>query len=106
MSNASRPPAEAAPPAHEDRAFDVVLNRSGRTVHVPAGRTLGGVLQEHDAEVTFSCEEGSCGTCETRVLGGVPDHRDSYFSDVERARNRSMMVCVGRALSDKLVLDA
>jgi ferredoxin-NADP reductase len=98
--------AEAAPPAHEDRAFDVVLNRSGRTVHVPAGRTLGSVLQEHAAEVTFSCEEGSCGTCETRVLSGVPNHRDSYFSDAERVRNRSMMVCVGRALSDKLVLDA
>jgi ferredoxin-NADP reductase len=96
----------AEPSSQADRAFDVVLKRSERTVHVPAGRTLGSVLQEHDAEVTFSCEEGSCGTCETRVIGGVPDHRDSYFSDAERARNRSMIVCVGRALSDKLVLDA
>ena len=98
--------AEAAPLSRRDCAFDVVLNRSGRTVHVPAGRTLGSVLQEHGAEVTFSCEEGSCGTCETRVLGGVPDHRDSYFSDDERACSRSMMVCVGRSLSAKLVLDA
>jgi ferredoxin-NADP reductase len=97
---------EAAAAAPEDRAFEVVLNRSGRTVHVAADRTLGSVLQEHNAEVTFSCEEGSCGTCETRVLGGVPDHRDSYFSDAERGRNRSMMVCVGRALSTTLVLDA
>jgi ferredoxin-NADP reductase len=89
-----------------DTAFDVVLLRSGRKIHVPAGRTLGSMLQECGADVSFSCEEGLCGTCETRVVAGIPDHRDSVLSPSEHAANSTMMVCVGRALSPRLVLDA
>lgn len=88
------------------RPFDVVLQRSGRTVHVPADRTLGSVLQEEGADVSFSCEEGCCATCETRVIAGTPDHRDSILTSEEKARNDRMMVCVGRAFSATLVLDA
>ena len=98
--------ADAAATPDEERAFDVVLNRSGRTVHVPADRTLGSVLQEHGAEVTFSCEEGSCGTCETRVIAGVPIIATAISPTPNARPTRSMMVCVGRSLSDKLILDA
>lgn len=52
-----------------------------------------------------SCREGICGTCETRVLEGVPDHRDSLLSPDERDANGTMMICVGRSLGDRLVLD-
>jgi len=96
------PAAQAAP----DKGFDVVLQRSGRTVRVPADRTLGSVLQAEGADVSFSCEEGICGTCETRVIAGIPDHRDSVLSPREKAGNDRMMVCVGRALSASLTLDA
>ena len=98
--------AAAARETAANQAFDVVLRRSGRTVHVAAGRTLGSVLQDEGADVTFSCEEGCCGTCETRVLGGVPDHRDCVLTAEEKAKNDRMMVCVGRSLSPTLVLDA
>ncbi len=52
-----------------------------------------------------SCREGTCGTCETGVLGGEPDHRDSLLSDDERAAGEVMMVCVSRSRSPRLVLD-
>jgi ferredoxin len=56
-------------------------------------------------EPTTSCEEGICGSCETTVLEGLPDHRDSVLTEAERARNKTMMVCVGGCRSERLVLD-
>ena len=53
----------------------------------------------------FSCREGVCGTCETKVIEGEPDHRDSVLTTAERAENGSMMICVSRARSPELVLD-
>jgi ferredoxin len=52
-----------------------------------------------------SCQEGVCGTCETRIIDGRVDHRDSILSPSERAENESMMICVSRAQGDLLVLD-
>lgn len=89
----------------EEREFDVVCHRSGITVHVPADCTIMAALRAAGIEVPSSCEEGVCATCETTVLEGIPDHRDSILSDAERAANNTMMICVGRALSDRLVLD-
>jgi len=85
--------------------FDVELARTGKTLHVPVGRTLGEVLKEAGAPVEFSCEEGCCGVCETRVIAGLPDHRDCILTRAERARNDRMMVCTGRSYSPLLVLD-
>jgi ferredoxin len=61
-------------------------------------------VRQAGVDVPSSCEEGICGTCETRVLGGTPDHRDSVLSPEEQATNRTMMICVSRGLTD-LVLD-
>ena len=55
--------------------------------------------------VPYDCEKGYCGACETRVLAGTPEHRDSVLTKEERAASRTMMVCVGRCSSDQLVLD-
>jgi ferredoxin len=85
--------------------FDVELRRSGVTLTVPPGRTLLGVIRAAVAGVDFSCEEGMCGTCETAVLAGVPDHRDSVLSPAERAAGDTMMICVGRSRTARLVLD-
>ena len=88
-----------------DRAFDVVLARTGRTVRVGEGETILDVLLLDGVEVPSSCQQGICGTCETRVLAGQPDHRDAILSDSERASGASMLICCSRALSDSLTLD-
>jgi vanillate O-demethylase ferredoxin subunit len=62
-------------------------------------------LREHGIEIMTSCEQGVCGTCITRVLDGVPDHRDLYFTDEEKAKNDQFTPCCSRASSRTLVLD-
>ena len=89
----------------EEAPFEVVCQRSGVTVTVPPGQSILDALEEQGVSVLSSCQEGVCGTCETRVLGGIPDHRDSLLSEEEREENEYMMVCVSRAKSDRLVLD-
>ncbi len=86
-------------------AFEVELARAGRTVTVPADRTLLEVVSEVIPGVPYDCEEGYCGSCETRVLAGVPQHRDTILTEEERAANATMMICVGRCTSRRLVLD-
>jgi len=88
-----------------DGAFEIVLARSGATVHVAAGQTMLDALLDAGANVSFSCMEGLCGTCETAVLSGVPDHRDHFLTDEERAANKSVMVCCSGSRSPTLVLD-
>ncbi|MBY4401107.1 Rieske 2Fe-2S domain-containing protein [Rhodococcus fascians] len=88
-----------------DTAFDVVLARSGRTAHVEKGRSILEVVNEHGAAVLSSCREGTCGTCETAVVSGRPDHRDSVLTPDERNSGESMMICVSRCNSAVLTLD-
>ncbi|WP_285773620.1 PDR/VanB family oxidoreductase [Microtetraspora sp. NBRC 13810] len=97
----------AAPVAAEgeDTAFDVVCARSGLTVPVPAGTSVLQALEDAGIDVLSSCTEGICGTCETVVLEGEPDHRDSLLTDEERAAGDTMMICVSRCRGARLVLD-
>ncbi|MFI9766781.1 PDR/VanB family oxidoreductase [Streptomyces sp. NPDC052415] len=92
-------------PAAEDAEFDVVLARSGRTVTVPPGVSVLDSVRAAGVEVLYSCAEGTCGTCETDVVEGTPDHRDSVLSDAERAAGETMLVCVSRCRGKRLVLD-
>ena len=89
----------------DDSEFTVTLQRSARTLPVPAGTRLIDVVREVLPMVPFSCEEGYCGSCESVVLEGVPDHRDSVLSEAERESNTCMMICVGRSKTPHLVLD-
>ena len=86
-------------------AIEVVCSRSGVTVSVPPDRSILETVEEAGVGVLSSCLEGVCGTCEAAVLEGVPDHRDSLLSEQERAAGDYMMICVSRALTDRLVLD-
>ncbi|MEW2506620.1 PDR/VanB family oxidoreductase [Amycolatopsis sp. NPDC047767] len=86
-------------------AFEVELAQSGRTVQVPADRSILQVLEESGVPVLSSCQEGTCGTCETGVLDGVPDHRDSVLTGPEREAGDVMMICVSRCAGARLVLD-
>jgi len=88
-----------------DAPFEVTLASSGRTVPVPAGYSILAALEGAGVGVLSSCQEGTCGTCETGVLEGVPDHRDSVLTPAEQAAGDVMMICVSRAASPRLVLD-
>jgi ferredoxin len=86
-------------------AFEVELMRSGLTLTVPPERSVLDVVEEAGIGVLSSCAEGTCGTCETPVIDGLPDHRDSVLTDVEKQRNDCMLICVSRSCSPRLVLD-
>jgi ferredoxin-NADP reductase len=86
-------------------AFEVELARTGTTLVVPPDRSILDVAEESGVQVLSSCSEGTCGTCETGVLGGTPDHRDSVLTDDEQAANDTMMICVSRSRCARLVLD-
>ncbi|MFF3333200.1 PDR/VanB family oxidoreductase [Streptomyces sp. NPDC002888] len=89
----------------EDAEFEVELAQSGRTLTVPPGVSVLDTVRAAGVEVLFSCTEGTCGTCETDVLEGAPDHRDSVLTDEERETGETMMICVSRCRGKRLVLD-
>lgn len=88
-----------------DAPFEVELVQTGVTVTVSPGESILAVAEEAGAFITSSCEEGTCGSCETPVLSGEPDHRDSVLNAGQRAAGDTMMICVSRARGDRLVLD-
>ncbi|MFF1438768.1 PDR/VanB family oxidoreductase [Streptomyces sp. NPDC058295] len=92
-------------PSGQDGEFEVELARSGRTVTVVAGVSVLDTVRAAGVEVLYSCTEGTCGTCETDVLKGTPEHRDSVLSPQEREAGETMMICVSRCRGRKLVLD-
>ena len=96
------PEAEAHGP---DRPVVVELARSGATVRVEPGETVLHAVRGLVPSAPSSCEQGWCGTCETRVLDGEPEHRDRVLTDGERECGDTMMICVSRARSERLVLD-
>lgn len=91
-------------PESKDEPFDIVLNKSGRTLHVPADRTILAVLKAEGIKVKTLCTAGRCGTCRVTYLSGKVDHRDEVLDDEER--ETVLQVCVSRALpGETLVLD-
>jgi ferredoxin-NADP reductase len=97
--------AEVAFDPASNTEFEVQLARSEKTLRVPADRRLIEVLREVVPGLSYDCEKGYCGSCETRVLAGQPEHRDSVLTTEERTASRTMMICVGRCESPRLVLD-
>jgi tetrachlorobenzoquinone reductase len=85
--------------------FEVKLARSQRTVAVQAGQSILNALLDAGVAASYACTEGVCGTCETRVIDGVPDHRDLFLSKEEQAANKTMMICCSGSKSPTLVLD-
>lgn len=92
----------------EDRSaegFVVRLARSGQSITVSPEHTILEALEDNGVEISWACREGICGSCELRVVAGIPDHRDSFLSKSERDSNATVICCVSRALSDELTLD-
>ena len=107
--------ASAPPPSSTDRtetsesegasSYKVVLQRSGAQLEVAAGQSILQALLDAGHPIAYSCGEGLCGSCETRVISGDVEHLDSILSASEQAANKSMMICVSRCRSGDLVLD-
>ncbi len=91
--------------ATPNRPFEVRIASSGRIFAIDAQQSVADVLERAGIGIITSCREGTCGTCETPVLAGEIDHRDSLLTAAEQARGDTMMLCVSRAHSDVLVLD-
>jgi ferredoxin-NADP reductase len=96
--------AKAAAPTGNTE-FELVLQRSGLTLSVPPDQSVFEVCKQAGVSVVGSCLEGICGTCETEVVDGDVDHRDSVLNDEEREANEYMMICVSRCRSARLTLD-
>lgn len=93
-----------APGAQEGGGpFEVELRRTGRTVRVAEGQSVLAAVRAEVRDVSYSCEQGFCGTCQQRVLAGEIDHRDELLTDGER--EDSMLICVSRCHGGRLVLD-
>ncbi len=86
-------------------SFEIDLARSAMTLTVPAGQTILEVLRENGINMGSSCEQGACGTCRCGVIEGEVLHQDVYLSDSEKDEGKSIMTCVSRAKSDRLILD-
>ncbi|MFH1795821.1 MAG: PDR/VanB family oxidoreductase [Pseudomonadota bacterium] len=82
--------------------FEVHLARTGVTILVEPGQSILDAAEAAGADVFGSCLEGVCGTCETRVLEGAPDHRDCVL---EGSPTDTMMICVSRCKGSRLILD-
>jgi vanillate O-demethylase ferredoxin subunit len=95
----------APTPVAGDTAFDVVLKQSGKRVTVPPDQTILDALLAAGEDPLHDCKRGDCGVCQVGVLDGVPDHRDYYLSDGERAANKLIQICISRSKTPVLVLD-
>jgi ferredoxin-NADP reductase len=97
--------ADDARDTEKNSAFTVVVHSSGRRFPIAPDMSILGTLESNGIDIPNSCREGLCGTCETRIITGIPDHRDCVLSAEQRAANNTMMICVSRSKSDVLELD-
>ncbi len=88
-----------------DTSFQVVLERTGRTIDIPADASILEILELEGVNVPSSCQQGVCGTCETKVLAGEVDHRDMVLTAYEKSSGQSMMICCSRAKGASVTLD-
>ncbi len=92
-------------PVWEDAAFEVELARTGTVVKVSPEESILAAVTARGIDAAYSCEDGVCGSCETVVLEGRADHRDSVMTAEEHDAAGTMQICVSRSLGERLVLD-
>ncbi|KZS59471.1 PDR/VanB family oxidoreductase [Mycobacterium ostraviense] len=89
------------PPVVDGVPFELELARSQQVLTVPADRSALGVMLDHEPATAYSCRQGFCGTCKVKVLAGEVDRRGRAAEGEDE-----MLVCVSRARSDRVVIDA
>ena len=87
------------------KAFEVQIKSSGQIIVIPEDCSVVEALSFEGIDIPTSCAQGICGTCLTRVVEGVPEHKDQYLTPEEQAANDQFTPCCSRALSARLVLD-
>ncbi len=92
-------------PAEDAAPVQVVCATAGLLLVVPADTAILEAVRRAGLDVPVACGDGGCGACETRVLEGTPDHRDGLLTAEERAVGETMMICVSRSATPRLVLD-
>jgi ferredoxin len=92
-------------PAEDAAPVQVVCATAGLWLVVPPDTAILEAVRRAGLDVPVACGDGGCGACETRVLEGTPDHRDGLLSAEERAVGETMMICVSRSATPRLVLD-
>lgn len=95
-----------AAPRTGDEAFEVILKKSGKTIQVGATETIAEAMERVGVPSNKACGSGACGSCMQVLAEGTPDHRDQILTKKERAQNKSILVCVSRAKSPRLIIDA
>ena len=93
----------SAPPILGGQPFEIALQRSNRVLTVPADRSALDVIRQALPDIAYSCQQGFCGTCRTRVISGEIDHRDRLLTDQERTD--TMTICMSRSRDDRITLD-
>jgi ferredoxin len=86
-------------------SFIVKIATTGTEVEVTQNQSILEALEATGLDVPNSCRIGICGTCESKVLSGVPEHLDDLLSDDEHESNATMLICVSRSLSPVLELE-
>jgi dimethylamine monooxygenase subunit B len=92
----------------DDCGFDVVLNRSGRTINVGRDTTILDALTAAGVDLLSDCRRGECGLCPLNVIRSdtAITHRDRYLSQAEKDEGKTLCLCVSRISGGTLVLDA
>lgn len=88
-----------------DKAFELVCQRSGLTLQVPANETIVQVLEANGVDVPTSCQDGMCGSCISKVIEGEVEHRDEVLTKADREKRHLFTPCCSRAKGDRLVVD-
>jgi len=89
----------------DEQEFTVVIGSTGQQIVVARDESVTEALARSGVTIPVSCEQGICGTCLTRVRGGIPDHRDQYLTEQERLAGDCFLPCCSRSLTPELVLD-
>ncbi|SHF50314.1 vanillate O-demethylase ferredoxin subunit [Marinomonas polaris DSM 16579] len=89
----------------ENTAFKVKIHSTGEIFDVGVDQSIFEALDENGIFLAVSCESGVCGTCQTGVIDGVPDHRDVFLTDKEHAQGKLIMPCCSRSKTPVLELD-
>jgi len=89
----------------ESKEFELVLNKSGKSIVVKKEETIIDALHLNNIKVPYSCLQGTCGTCICKVVEGKVDHRDAVLSEEEKIEHKKICLCVSRAEGDQIIID-